>query len=131
MRLSLLALLVLVGGVSWGQEAPRVTPGGPALRTGERFGVLSFSMRENYVYPQEVTVTEGWYRIVIDNPHRVIGNAAARLDDERGAALNEKAVEGKDFRTSFYQRLTPGKHKLRIGAKAEWVVAVTVTAQRP
>jgi len=122
-----LAVAVLANG----QEGPKVTPGGPAVRAGERFGVISFSLRENYVYPQEVTVGEGWYRIVIDNPHRVTGNVSARLDDERGAAVNEKAVEPKDLKSSFYQRLGPGKHRLRIGARAEWVVAVTVTAVRP
>lgn len=121
-----------LGGLALaGQPAPQAQPGGPAIREGEKFGLLGFTVRSNYVYPQEVTVAEGWYRIVIDNPNRVTGDVAARLEDERGARLNETAIAGKAPRSAFYQRLRPGKHKLRIGEKAEWVVAVTVTAARP
>lgn len=113
------------------QGVPQPQPGGPAIRDGEKFGILGFTVRSNYVYPAEVTVAEGWYRVVIDNPHRVTGDVVARLEDERAVVLQESAVAGKDPRTAFYRRLTPGKHKLRIGDKAEWVVAVTVTAVRP
>lgn len=126
-----LILFALAVPALTGQGAPQPQPGGPAIREGEKFGVLGFTVRSDYVYPQEVTVEEGWYRIVIDNPHRVTGDVAARLEDERGARLNETALAGKIPRTAFYQRLRPGRHKLRVGEKAEWVVAVTVTAVRP
>lgn len=122
---------LVIGGLANGQPRPQVDVNGPVIRQGEQFGVLYFSVRSNYIYPQTATVPEGWYRIVIDNPHRVTGNAVARVDDERGAPLREKPVQAPDFRTSFYQRLTPGRHTLRIGAKEEWAVTVTVTARRP
>lgn len=126
-------VLVLAGILTpmGAQQPPRVPVGGLGVRSGEIFGALHFTVRANYVSPAEVSIPAGVYKIVIDNPQGVVGEISARLEDERAAILLEKPVERRDARTAFYQRLTPGRHRLRIGTKAEWVVTLTVTPPRP
>lgn len=72
----------------------------------------------------------GWYRIVINNPHRVTGDVVARLVDERGVRVNQAAISQRSPRSAFFQRLVPGKYKIAIGDRAEWVVNLTVIAGR-
>jgi hypothetical protein len=88
---------------------------------------LYFAIRENYVFPQEVNVEEGWFRIVVENPNRVASDVLASIDDEAGSKLAGKPIANQGARTSFYVRIGPGKHRLRIGPKQDWTVQLNVT----
>jgi hypothetical protein len=110
------------------QQKPTPQAGGPAVKEGETFGILHITVRENYVVPQAITVEEGWYRIAVDDPSRVGAGAIVNLHDERGNALTGKALAAQGPKTSFHVRLGPGKQQIRVGAKSQWVVQVTVNA---
>lgn len=112
------------------QARPTPDTGGPVIGAGEKFGLLHFTVRQNYVVPQATTVEEGWYRIVVDDPSRVAPAAAARLEDERGTPLTGKTLAAQGAKTSLYFRLSPGRQRLRVGTKGEWVVQVTVEARK-
>lgn len=98
------------------------------LGPGERLSVMRFTLRLKYVVPNQVTVPEGWYRITVDDPNMIGARERVDLDDdERMTRLASQARSAKSPRTSFYHRLTPGRKKLRVGSRNEWVVTVNVT----
>lgn len=105
-------------------------PGQIRLGAGESLGVLRFTLRPNYVIPNKVTVEEGWYRIVVSDPHMISRSQTISLSDDGDVRLSSKVREDKSPKSVLYERLTPGKRKLRVGAKNEWVVEVTVTQKK-
>jgi hypothetical protein len=67
---------------------------------------------------------------LVDDPSRVASNVNLSFDDERGMALTAKQLATLGPRTNFYFRVNPGKHRLRIGTKNEWVVQVVANAKK-
>ncbi|MBL8234894.1 MAG: hypothetical protein JNL98_40715 [Bryobacterales bacterium] len=66
----------------------------------------------------------------MDNPHLVATQVAVAVDDERNNRLASKAIAEAAPRTSFFYRVNPGRHKLRIGTKQEWIVQLDVNAKK-
>lgn len=113
-------LALWAGGAASGQTVQ--------LGPGERLSVMRFTLRLKYVVPNQVTVPEGWYRITVDDPHMIGARERVDLDDdERMTRLASQPRSAKGSRTNLYQRLTPGRKKLRVGTRSEWVVTVNVT----
>jgi hypothetical protein len=124
----MLALTVAAGYGLFGQGT---SPNGDArLAAGETFGVIHVSLRANYVLPELVTVEEGVYLIQIDDPFRVAAGVQAGVDTEAGQRIRGKATDARSPRTKMVVRLARGRHKIVLGTKNEWVVAVEVQAKK-
>ncbi|HPT28805.1 MAG TPA: hypothetical protein PLZ95_20455 [Bryobacteraceae bacterium] len=101
----------------------------PQLTKDEKFGVLRFALRLNYVHPPNASVEEGVYKIVLENPNRLAGISSLSLEEAAGKKLQDRTISPAKAATSFFVRLTPGKHVLRIGSKKEWGVEIEVKAK--
>lgn len=122
------AAVLITAGIALAQP-PAATPE-PRPLPNERYGVIVVSVRQNYLWPNAITVQEGFYRIVIDDSSRLAAGVSAVLEDERGAKLGDKPTNAKGGRSEFKVRLARGRHKIKVGPKNEWVLDVTVEPGR-
>ena len=118
--------LMALGCLMMTGQPVRVDDVKPQVKPGETFRVLTLSLGTNYVAPTQVTLEEGWYRVIVQNPLRLGGGLTVGFDDEVGNRLTGKTVDDRSHKTAFYFKVTPGRHKIKIGTKQEWVVDVTV-----
>lgn len=95
---------------------------GPKLGKGESLSILRLTLRGNYVVPSQVTLPEGWCRIVVYDPHQIAGGQEIILGTDADTRLSSKSLAASSAKAEMYYRLPPGKHKLRIGTKNEWIV---------
>lgn len=100
------------------------------LKEGERLQPLNFTVRSNYVLPQQVSVEEGIYEIVINNPNGVASQRQANLNDERGSAIAQLQTSDKSPRSRMFVKLMPGKHVLRLDNQERWTVNIEVRAKQ-
>jgi hypothetical protein len=98
----------------------------PKLGDGESLFFLHITLRGNYVVPSQVSLPEGWCRIVVHDPTQVGGGQQIVLSTEAGIGLSSKNLASRSSKAEMYYRLSPGMHKIRIGAKNEWIVQVEV-----
>jgi len=123
-----LALLSALAAAGQGQSPN----GDPRIAAGETVGVINVAVRGNYVVPSTMTVEEGVYLIRIDDPFRVAPGSEVTVDTEGGQRVRSKVAETNGPRTKLLVRLGRGKHKIKIGAKNEWVIDVDVVqAKKP
>lgn len=120
-----LSLMALWGVIAMAQPT-RVDDVKPQVKPGETFRVLTVSLGTNFVAPAQVALEEGWYRVIVLNPLRLAGGLTVGFDDEVGNRLTGKAMDDRAHKTAFYFKVTPGKHKIKIGTRPDWVVDVSV-----
>ncbi|MBY0507039.1 MAG: hypothetical protein K2X03_24190 [Bryobacteraceae bacterium] len=100
------------------------------LNQGETLGIIRVVVRPNFISPSTVTVEEGLYQIVVHDAELISNGASIDFEDERGATSRQGSINKNEPRSSSFRRLTPGVYKLKLGAKSEWTLQLTVTAKR-
>lgn len=118
------ALALAICGVRSMAQTPQPSP---KIADGETLSILHVTLRQNYVVPNQVSLPEGWCRIVIRDPNQIGGGQQISLNTDTDVRLSNKNLEARSAKAEMYYRLSPGKHKLRIGTKNEWVVQVEVS----
>lgn len=90
---------------------------------------LPFRLYLNEVFPQAVTVEEGWYAIRLING---VSTEALNLtlDDEQSRTVAAKAVASRVGRSELVVHLTPGKRVLGIAGHPKWRAEITITARK-
>jgi len=99
------------------------------LKQGEALTPLHFTVRSNYVVPQQVSVEEGVFEIVLNNPNGVANGKSAKLDTDRGSSVAELQTSEKGPRSRMIVKLQAGKHVLKLDNQQKWTVAIEVRAK--
>jgi hypothetical protein len=102
----------------------------PQLEKDETVSTIGVTVRRNFVVPSQVTVDEGWLRIVIHNPVGIVGLNAVLADETRNTQSNNVGLVQRSAKTGFFIRVSPGRHKIKIGDRREWEVDVTVNPRK-
>ena len=100
------------------------------LNAGEQFGVIRVVVRQNFISPSTLTVEEGLYRIAVYDSDLLASGAAIEFEDERGVSSRQATTKSKEPKLAYYQRLIPGRYRLKIGTRAEWILQLTVSPKK-
>lgn len=100
------------------------------LNQGEKLGFIHIAVRPTLVSPATMTVEEGLYQFIVFDPQLVATGLGIDLEDERGLAARQASTRSNGSRSSYTQRLAPGRYSLRIGARSEWIIQLTVSPKK-
>ncbi len=106
-------------------QAPAPPPE-PVPLPNERYGVIVVSVRANYLWPNTLTLPEGFYRVVVDDSSRLAPSVGFSIEDDRGNKLREHTTNGRGGRSEVRVRLARGRHRIRVGNRNEWILNITV-----
>lgn len=127
-------IFVLLSALSVSAQSPNPSKQDPdqtpKITNGENFTIVGVVVRRDFLVTNHSTVEEGWVKLVVSNPHGFRGIELSLDDDDKKAQVAQKALSTNAPKTNLFIRLNPGKHKITIGNRPEWILTLIVTPRK-